>query len=185
MDFIATRLPDARLVRLDPRGDERGAFARLYCARDFEAAGLPAAVVQTNLTRNARRGTLRGLHFQEAPHAEAKLVQCVRGRMYDVAVDLRPHSPTFRQWAAFELSADGCDTFFIPEGFAHGYQTLADDTWVLYHMFAYFVPEAAAGVRWDDSTLAVDWPIEEAIISPKDHSLPTVDQWIGRFRERA
>lgn len=179
MEFIETRLAGARLVRLTPSGDDRGSFARLYCSREFQGAGLASSTVQTNLSKNRMKGTLRGLHFQEAPHGEAKLVQCIRGRMLDVIVDLRIESPTFRQWQGFELVAEGNDTLFIPEGYAHGFQTLEDDTWVLYHMFSFFHAASASGIRWDDPDLEIDWPLPSPVMSGKDRDLPRLETWLA------
>lgn len=182
MDFIETKLAEARLVRLTPNGDDRGSFARLYCSREFRDAGLASPAVQTNLSKNRKTGTLRGLHFQEAPHGEAKLVQCIRGRMLDVIVDLRADSPTFRQWQGFELVAEGGDTLFIPEGFAHGFQTLEDDTWVLYHMFSFFHAASASGIRWNDPDLAIDWPLPSPVMSAKDRDLPSLESRLAARR---
>jgi dTDP-4-dehydrorhamnose 3,5-epimerase len=124
---------------------------------------------------NRKRGTLRGLHYQAAPHAEAKLVRCTRGAVWDVIVDLRKGSPTVRQWHAAELTAENRRALYIPAGFAHGFQTLEDDTEVLYQMSEFYHPESARGVRWDDHTLAIRWPIKDAIISPRDRAFPTLD----------
>jgi dTDP-4-dehydrorhamnose 3,5-epimerase len=172
MRFIETPLNGAWVIDLDLLGDERGWFARTFDAAEFAARGLNPAVVQCNASFNARRGTLRGMHYQAEPHGESKLVRCVRGSIFDVAVDLRGGSPTLRRWHGVELSADNRLAFYIPPGLAHGFQTLSDDAEVLYQMGHPYVPEAARGVRWDDPAFAIDWPDPggERIVSERDRA---------------
>jgi len=172
MRFAETALAGVVLVDVEPHEDERGAFARLHCPEAFAAAGHPFAPVQTSLSRNPRAATLRGLHYQPAPHAEAKLVRAVRGRIFDVALDLRPDSPTYRQWASAELSADNARALLIPEGVAHGFLTLEPATDVLYQISPAFQPGHEAGVRWDDPAFAIAWPAKPALISARDSSYP-------------
>lgn len=168
-----TTLPGVHLIELERREDERGFFARAWCEREFEAAGIGTRWVQANLSYNGKKGTLRGLHFQRAPHTEVKLVRCIRGAVYDVVVDMRPESPQYRKWAAFELTADNRRMLYVPEGFAHGYQTLTDDAELFYQVSAFYCPEASTGVRWDDPALAIDWPAcERRILSKQDMSFP-------------
>jgi len=172
MRFVETPLNGAWVVDLDLLGDERGWFARTFDAGEFAARGLNPAVVQCNASFNARRGTLRGMHYQAEPHGESKLVRCVRGAIFDVAVDLRGGSPTLRRWHGVELSADNRLAFYIPPGLAHGFQTLSDDAEVLYQMGNPYVPEAARGVRWDDPAFAIQWPEPdgERIVSERDRA---------------
>lgn len=175
MIFKETRLKGAYEIDLELHSDERGFFARSYCWREFEARGLNRRVVQCNVSYNRKRGTLRGMHYQEAPYEEAKLIRCLRGALYDVIIDLRPDSPTFRQWAAVELRAEpGKPTrmVHVPEGFAHGFQTLEDDTEVFYQMSEFYTPPAAKGFRWNDPAFAVDWPEPVRVISDRDRSYP-------------
>jgi dTDP-4-dehydrorhamnose 3,5-epimerase len=174
MRFIRTPLPGAWVIELDLLGDERGWFARTFDADEFEAHGLNPAVVQCSASFNARRDTVRGIHYQAEPHGESKLVRCVRGAIFDVAVDPRPDSPTYRGWHAVELSAENGCAFYIPAGLAHGFQTLSDDSEVLYQMGHRWVPEAARGVRWDDPAIGIEWPDThgERIISEKDRAYP-------------
>jgi dTDP-4-dehydrorhamnose 3,5-epimerase len=153
-----TPLPGAAVVEPERVADERGFFARTFDAEVFTAHGLDARVVQSNTSFNLRAGTLRGMHFQLPPRAEAKLVRCTRGAIFDVAIDMRPDSEARYRWHAVELTAENGLGFFIPAGFAHGFQTLADATEVLYLMSTAYAPEAAVGVRWDDPTLAIEWP---------------------------
>jgi dTDP-4-dehydrorhamnose 3,5-epimerase len=148
----------ALVVEPDRIEDERGFFARTFSSEEFAARGLDARIDQCSTSFNARAGTLRGLHYQEAPHGEAKLVRCTRGAIYDVTVDLRPDSPSYLRWAAVELSADNGRAFFIPEGCAHGFQSLLDTTEVLYQISTPYVPSAARGVRWDDPAFGIEWP---------------------------
>jgi dTDP-4-dehydrorhamnose 3,5-epimerase len=169
MIFRETPIAGAVLIELELLADERGSFARTFAAEEFEAHGLEARVVQCNTSTNVRAGTLRGLHYQAAPHAEAKLVRCVRGSIYDVVVDLRPESPTYCAWHGVELSASNGRELFIPTGLAHGFQTLEDDTEVLYQMSEAYSAEHARGVRWDDPVFGIEWPETDArTISERD-----------------
>jgi dTDP-4-dehydrorhamnose 3,5-epimerase len=174
MRFVQTPLNGAWVIDLDLLGDERGWFARTFDAEEFAARGLNPAVVQCNASFNARSGTLRGMHYQAEPHAESKLVRCVRGAIFDVAVDLRQGSPTRCRWHGVELSAENRLAFYIPAGLAHGFQTLTEDCEVLYQMGHHYVPEAARGVRWDDPAFAIEWPqlLGERVISEKDRRYP-------------
>jgi len=175
LKFLPTPLAGAYLIELEQLDDERGFFARSFCQNEFKAHGLDPVVAQCNVSFNRRRGTLRGLHYQAAPHAEAKLVRCTRGAVWDVIVDLRKGSLTVRQWHAAELTADNRRALYIPDGFAHGFQTLADDSEVLYQMSEFYHPESARGVRWDDPTLAIRWPLKEPVMSPRDREFPALD----------
>ena len=172
MKISPTAIEGAKLVELERIDDERGFFARAYCQREFEAAGLAACAAQCNVSFNRSRGTLRGRHFQRAPHAEAKLVRCTRGTIYDVIVDLRKDSPSFLKWVAVELSAENRRALYIPEGIAHGFQTLEDACEVFYQMSAFYHPEAAAGVRWNDPAFRIEWPIAKPTVSPRDAGYP-------------
>jgi dTDP-4-dehydrorhamnose 3,5-epimerase len=168
--FTETKLKGAFIVELEKLEDERGFFARTWCRREFEAHGLNPRLVQCNISFNKKKGALRGMHYQVAPYEEAKLVRCTRGAIYDVALDLRPQSPTFKQWVAVELTAENRKMLYIPEGMAHGFQTLADNTEVFYQMSEFYHPESAHGVRWDDPAFVIHWPVEEIIISDRDLS---------------
>ena len=172
MRFSETPVEGVLIVDIEPHEDARGAFARLQCPEEFAAAGHPFAPVQTSLSRNIHARTLRGMHYQPAPHAETKLVRAVRGRIFDVALDLRPDSPTYRQSAGAELSADNGRAMFIPEGVAHGFLTLEPDTDVLYQISPSFAPGHEAGVRWDDPAFAIDWPSAPKVISERDLGYP-------------
>jgi dTDP-4-dehydrorhamnose 3,5-epimerase len=160
------------LVNPELASDERGFFARTWCAEEFARNGLNPALVQCGIAYNHRQGTLRGMHYQAAPAEEAKLVRCTRGRIFDVAIDLRPASPTFLRYAAAELSAEERNMLYIPEGCAHGYITLEDDCEVLYQMSAAYRPELARGVRWNDPAFGIAWPVEVAVISERDRTYP-------------
>jgi dTDP-4-dehydrorhamnose 3,5-epimerase len=172
MDFQRTAIDGVFRVKAQPHRDERGAFARLHCPEDFAAAGIPFAPVQTSLSGNPHPRTLRGLHYQPAPHGESKLVRVVRGRVFDVAVDLRPESPTHRKWIAAELSADNLLALYIPEGVAHGFLTLEAGTDVLYQIAPTFRPGYEAGVRWNDPAFGIDWPSGPELISDRDAGYP-------------
>jgi dTDP-4-dehydrorhamnose 3,5-epimerase len=173
MIFTPTRLEDAYLIDVERRADERGFLARTFCEREFAENGAPMRIVQSSTIHSPRRHTLRGLHYQEAPHREVKLVRCTRGSIFLVMVDLRRGSATRDEWLGVELSADNERLAYVPEGFAQGYQTLEDDTEVLYQMSHHYVPEAARGVRWDDSAFRIDWPpADERVISERDRAWP-------------
>jgi len=174
MRFVETPLPGVWVIEPDRLADERGWFARTFDSDEFRARGLNPAVVQCNSSYNARRGTLRGMHYQAEPHGESKLVRCVRGAVYDVAVDLRGDSPTLRAWHGVELSAENGRALYISAGLAHGFQTLSDDTEMLYQMGHPYVPEAARGVRFDDPAFAIEWPAPDGprIVSERDACFP-------------
>jgi len=170
--FHVTDIPGVFTVAMEPLVDERGFFARLYCPDEFATAGLKFTPVQVSLSRNVHRYTVRGLHYQNPPHSEAKLVTVTRGAVYDVVVDLRRASAAFGRWAAFELDADSARAMFIPEGCAHGFLTLAPQTDVLYHINRMYVAGQAQGLRWNDSRLNIRWPAEPAFVSVADRSWP-------------
>jgi dTDP-4-dehydrorhamnose 3,5-epimerase len=177
MRFMQTPLPGAWVIELDRLGDERGWFARTFDADEFRARRLDPTIVQCNASFNARCDTVRGMHYQAEPHGESKLVRCVRGVIFDVAVDVRPQSPTYRRWHGVELSSENARALYIPAGLAHGFQTLTDDCEVVYQMGHAYVPEAARGVRWDDPALAIEWPEPrgERTISEKDRGYPDLE----------
>ena len=172
MKFTETKLPGVYVVELEYHEDERGWFARAWCREEFAAHDLSADLAQCNLSHNAQCGTLRGLHFQTAPHAEAKLIRCVAGAAHDVALDLRPGSPAFKQSFSAELCATNGVALFIPEGIAHGFQTLIDDTTLFYQMSVSYAPEAVDGVRWNDSAFNLKWPIADPIVCSRDSAFP-------------
>jgi dTDP-4-dehydrorhamnose 3,5-epimerase len=173
MIFVETELPGAFVVELERREDERGFFARAWCRREFEEHRLAPQFLQCNISFNEQSGTLRGMHYQVAPHEEAKLVRCTRGAIYDVVIDLRRSSPTFKRWIGVELTAANRRALYVPEGFAHGYQTLTDETETFYQVSEFYTPDAERGLRWDDSSFAIKWPeVEVRIISEKDQSWP-------------
>ena len=174
MRFVPTTLPGVLVIEQDRREDERGFFARTWCAREFEGHGLETSLAQCSVSFNSRRGTLRGLHYQARPHEEAKLVRCTRGAMWDVAVDLREGSPTRHRWHAVELTADNYKALYIAEGLAHGFQTLADDTEVLYIMSTPYHPASSRGLRWNDARLAIAWPLPDPIVSERDRAFPVL-----------
>ena len=168
------RLRDAAIIEVEPRGDERGFLARVFCEHEFAAHGLPTRFVQASTIYSPQRDTLRGLHFQTAPHAENKLVRCTRGAVFVVMVDLRPESPSYLEWLGVELAAETRRSLYVPEGFAQGYQTLVDDCEVVYQMTHEYVPEAASGVRWDDPAFGIEWPLAvERLISERDQAWPS------------
>ena len=172
MIFTETPLPGAFLIELELHSDPRGFFARTFCRLEFEKHGLSSNVVQCNVSSNSKAGTLRGMHFQKPPSAEAKLVRCVRGALHDVIVDLRPDSATYRSSYAVELSAANRRALYIPENFAHGFLTLVDDTEVEYQMSEYYQPDSAAGFRYDDPAFELKWPGRVQVISEQDLSWP-------------
>lgn len=172
MKFLEIPLEGAFIIELEPIEDARGLFARSFCKREFVAHGIPFEVAQCNISTNRKRGTLRGMHYQAAPHEEAKVVSCNRGAVYDVAVDMRRGSPTYLKWFGIELTEDNCKMLFIPKGFAHGFQTLEDMSTVHYLMSEFYHPESARGLRWDDPGIGILWPVADPIVSDKDAALP-------------
>ncbi|MGI8654644.1 MAG: dTDP-4-dehydrorhamnose 3,5-epimerase [Pyrinomonadaceae bacterium] len=172
MIFTETKLKGAFIVEPERLADERGFFARSWSAREFAQRGIDSRLVECNISFNKKKGTLRGMHFQTAPHAQAKLVRCTMGAIYDVIIDLRPASQTFRQWIAAELSAANGRMLFVPEEFAHGFQTLEGNTEVFYQMAEYYAPESGSGVRWNDPAFGIEWPPDERIIIDRDQQYP-------------
>lgn len=175
MRFVPTDIPGNWLIEQERQADERGFFARTWCAREFAERGLETRLVQCSVSFNQRHGTLRGLHYQAPPRAEVKLVRCTRGAIFDVAVDLRPDSATFRRWVGVELTQENGRTLYIPRGFAHGFLTLADATEVSYQMSEMYGPEQVRGVRWNDPFFGVRWPGPAEVIAPRDRDYPDVD----------
>jgi dTDP-4-dehydrorhamnose 3,5-epimerase len=176
MRFDKLEIEGAFAVAPEPATDDRGDFARIFCAREFANRDLVAQFVQLSVSRNTRRGTVRGLHFQASPFSETKIVRCTRGVVFDVIVDLRPASGTFGRWIGIELSGMARNAVYVPADCAHGFQTLHDDCEVEYLITPEYVPSAARGIRWNDPHVAVDWPIKEGVtISPRDRQLPTFD----------
>lgn len=169
MIFKETKLKGAYVIELDPLEDERGFFARSFCQKEFEEHGLNPCIAQCNISYNKKKGTLRGMHYQVALHQEVKLVSCIRGAIYDVIIDLRQNSSTYCQWFAVKLSVEDYKMLYVPEGFAHGFQTLEDNTVVFYQMSEFYRPECARGVRWDDPVFGIPWPnVHHRIISETD-----------------
>lgn len=176
MIFTETKLPGAYLIDIEKREDQRGFFARAWCQQEFEAHGLVPRVVQTNISFNKCQGTLRGMHYQAAPYAETKLVRCTRGAIYDVIIDLRPDSPTYKQWLGVELTAENYRMLYVPEGFAHGFQTLADNVEVTYQVSQFYTPQAEGGLRYNDPAFGIEWPVQVQVISDKDQNWPDFDR---------
>jgi dTDP-4-dehydrorhamnose 3,5-epimerase len=172
MIFIETELKGAYIIEIERREDDRGFFARTWCQKEFEDHGLVARIVQANTSYNRLKGTLRGMHYQHAPHAETKLVRATRGAIYDVIVDLRPESPTYKRWIGVELTADNRRALFVPEGFAHGFQTLEDNTDVSYQVSAFYTPGAEGGLRYNDPAFDIQWPLPVSVVSGKDAAWP-------------
>lgn len=170
MKFLSVSLPGVYLIEPELLHDERGFFTRSFCVKEFENNQIDPELKQCSISFNKKKGTLRGMHYQIEPYAEAKLVRCTMGSIYDVVLDLRPESPTFRQWEAFELSAKNRNSLFIPKGMAHGLQTLEDNTEIFYQISEFFAPEHARGVRWNDLAFDIEWPVSEKIISAKDQN---------------
>jgi dTDP-4-dehydrorhamnose 3,5-epimerase len=176
MLFRETNLKGLWLITLEPRLDERGFFVRTYCDKEFAARGLNTRWPQSNHTLTRDKGAIRGLHFQAEPHPEIKTVRCIRGAIYDVAVDVRPNSPTFSRWEAFELTSANNDVLYIGAGFAHGFQVLEPDSEVLYQMSDVYYPELARGVWYDDPAIRINWPLPVATISERDRNLPMLSE---------
>jgi len=172
MLFTKIELDGAWLVEPAPNRDSRGWFARTFCEREFGEHGLETRFVQHSTSQNVSRGTLRGMHFQTEPHAEVKLVRCLKGAIYDVIIDLNPGSPTYRQWRGLELSAASMRQLYIPKGFAHGFQTLEDASEIGYLISEFYAPDASTGVRWDDPAFGIKWPLPVTVMSDKDKAWP-------------
>jgi dTDP-4-dehydrorhamnose 3,5-epimerase len=184
MKFTETKLAGAFIIDLEPRGDERGFFARSFCQKEFEAHGLKPLIVQANISFNYRKGTVRGLHFQFPPAAETKFVRCSRGAIVDVIVDLRPESPTYLQHVAVELTAENRRGLYVPERFAHGYQVLEANTETTYQVGEFYTPAAESGLRYSDPRLAIQWPLPATDMSDKDQRWPLLDEAEASIRER-
>ena len=173
MQFEAIALDGAWLIHLEQINDSRGFFARTFCVNEFGKLGLTTNFPQHSISRSLRKGTVRGMHFQREPHSEVKLIRCLSGSIWDVIIDLRPQSPTFRQWRGFELSDGNGLQLYVPKGFAHGFQTLSDDVRVNYLISEIYAPDAASGVRYDDPAFRIAWPLPVTAISEKDQLWPT------------
>ena len=185
MQFNPTSLKGAYVIDLEKRGDDRGFFARFYCENEFNDAGLETHFVQINNSLSAKKGTLRGMHYQLPPAAEVKVVRCIKGALFDVVVDLRPDSPTYKRWYGAELTADNRRMMYVPRGFAHGFVTLEDDTEALYLVSAFYSPENERGLKYNDSNINIAWPISPVEISEKDRNWPDLAadfHGIERFR---
>ena len=174
MIFAETKIKGVFVIEPELIEDERGFFACSWARNEFEQRNLNPQLVQCNISFNRKRGTLRGMHYQEEPYQETKLVRCTRGAILDVAVDLRVGSPTRHQWVSVELTSENRYMFYIPEGFAHGYQTLVDDTEIFYQMSEYYHPESARGLRWNDPVLSIEWPLTPSIIADRDANYPNI-----------
>jgi dTDP-4-dehydrorhamnose 3,5-epimerase len=175
MKFTEVGIPGARLIDIEPIGDDRGFFARSWCAREFEAEGLTPRTCQANISFNPHKGTLRGVHWQTGAHAETKLVRCVRGAIYDVVVDLRPESPSYLRWYGAELTADNRRMLFVPRNCGHALITLEENTEVHYMVSEFYMPNAERGARFDDPAFGIDWPMEMQVISEKDANWPAYE----------
>ena len=180
MIFSSTTLDGAFIIDLDRRSDDRGYFARTWCKREFEERGLETSLVQCSVSHNLRQDTLRGMHWQASPHGEVKLVRCSRGAIWDVILDLRPESPTYMGHLGLELTAESGRALYIPEGVAHGFVTLAENSEVFYQMSAYYEPAFARGVRWNDPAFALEWPVSTPILHPRDATYPDYLPLIAR-----
>lgn len=168
MLFSSTKLPGVFLIDIEQKSDNRGFFSRTLCEEELARKGLVSRFVQTSISFNTKAGTLRGMHWQVPPHEETKIVRCTQGRVWDVAVDLRPDSPTYKQWVGVELSAENHRSIYIPAGFAHGFVTLEDDSEMLYSISAFYHPECSNGARWDDGAFGIEWPVKPGVIAEKD-----------------
>jgi dTDP-4-dehydrorhamnose 3,5-epimerase len=172
MIFLETRLPGVFEIQIEAKADERGFFARTWCEKEFETQGLSGKLVQCSLSFNSRKGTLRGMHYQIAPYEEEKLIRCTKGSVYDVVLDLRRPSPTFKNWAAIVLTAEKRNMVYVPKGCAHGFLTLEDGSEISYQMSEFWNAESARGVRWDDPAFQIQWPAKVEVISERDRTYP-------------
>ncbi len=183
MLFHETKLSGAFVIDQEPHADERGFFARSWCQNEFKTHGLQTQIRQCNTSFNLTKGTIRGLHFQIFPYMEAKLIRCTRGLIFDVMVDIRPDSSTFLQWVGYELSDENHRSLFVPEGFAHGYQTLVDNTEVFYQVSEFYHPQSSCELRWDDPAIGITWPIKPRSMSKKDAEAPLSSELIFEFKD--
>ena len=174
MIFTETELKNVYIIEPERLDDYRGFFARTFCTREFNTYGINSKFVQCNISFNIRKGTLRGMHYQSKPHEEAKLVRCTMGAIYDVVIDIRPESNTFREWISIELTSENRKMIYIPEGFAHGFLTLEDNTEVFYQMTEFYAPESSRGVRWNDPAFNIHWPTDVTVISDRDSHYPNL-----------
>ena len=181
--FRETELRGAFVIHPEKLEDARGFFGRVFCKKEFEAHGLNPRFVQCNVAFNKKKGTLRGMHYQDPPFEETKLVRCTRGAVYDVIVDLRPASHTFKRWTSAELTSEDYRILYVPKGFAHGYQTLVDDTEVFYQVSEFYHPECERVLRWDDPEIAVQWPLRDKIMSNKDRNAPVLHDMKGHLTD--
>ena len=170
MIFAETKLKNAFIIDIQQFRDDRGSFGRTFCQKEFEKAGINTTVAQANISCNKKKGTVRGMHYQTDPFGESKLVRCTRGAIYDVIIDVRPDSPTYMQWIGVELTENSSRMLYVPENFAHGFQTLKDDTEVIYQVSQFYTPGAERGIRYNDPVFHIDWPLEVLVISDKDLS---------------
>lgn len=182
MIFTATKLSGAFIVEIEQLSDDRGFYARTWCQREFQARNLNSNLVQSNLAYTKRKGTLRGMHYQIPPHEEAKLVRCTSGAIFDVLIDLRQESPTYKQWLGVRLTAENHVMIYVPEGFAHGYQTLEDDIEVSYQVSQYYYPEAERGLCYKDPSFGIEWPLDVQVISEKDSNWPVYQDGSGKTK---
>ena len=178
MKFLETKLKDVIIIEPETSEDERGSFYRIWDKKIFQENGLNDNLVQISISFNKKKGTLRGMHFQKKPFEEAKIVRCTKGKIFDVVIDLRPESKTFMNWTSFELDSNESKILYIPEGFAHGFQTLEDNTEIVYQISNWYSPEHASGLRWDDNKLQINWPIQNPIISKKDLTFDSVEKYL-------
>ena len=178
MRFLETKLKDLFIIEFEKSEDERGSFYRIWDKKIFQENGLNDNLVQISISFNKKKGTLRGMHFQKKPFEEAKIVRCTKGKIFDVVIDLRPESKTFMNWASFELDSNESKILYIPEGFAHGFQTLEDNTELVYQISNWYSPEHASGLRWDDNKFQINWPIQNPIISKKDLTFDSAEKYL-------
>ena len=178
MKFLKTKLKDVIIIEPETSEDERGSFYRIWDKKIFQENGLNDNLVQISISFNKKKGTLRGMHFQKKPFEEAKIVRCTKGKIFDVVIDLRPESKTFMNWASFELDSNESKILYIPEGFAHGFQTLEDNTELVYQISNWYSPEHASGLRWDDNKFQINWPIQNPIISKKDLTFDSAEKYL-------
>lgn len=178
MKFTESGLKGAYIIDIEPAEDERGFFARTFCRKEFEAYGLNPNLLQSSISFNKKKGTLRGMHYQAWPHEETKIVRCTMGAIYDVILDLRPDSKSFKQWVAIDLTSTNHRMVYVPQGFAHGFQTLEEDVEVFYQMSECYYPQSAIGLRWNDPAFGIKWPISHPIISARDLHFPDLGQGV-------